>query len=157
MKSKTIYIITLNGYFNFGNRLQNYALTRYLSLLNYNVYTYWEKNIIDKIKISIKLLSPIKEHKRFKKIFLYSKKYGKAFSGAFLQRMFLPSAFPYFCVSFFTDNDFMRPVKHQIRSWLINLLILKMKIFPEEYRFRFPFQNSFSLLWKFSVFPHIPV
>lgn len=77
MKSKTIYIITLNGYFNFGNRLQNYALTRYLSLLNYNVYTYWEKNIIDKIKISIKLLSPIKEHKRFKKIFLYSKKYIK--------------------------------------------------------------------------------
>lgn len=39
--------------------------------------------------------------------------------------MFLPSAFPYFCVSFFTDNNFMRPVKHQICSWLINLLILR--------------------------------
>jgi hypothetical protein len=38
------------------------------------------------------------------------KKYGKAFSGAFPQRMFLPSAFPYFFVSCSTDNDFMNPV-----------------------------------------------
>jgi len=50
------------------------------------------------------------QYNKVASIFLYSKKYGKAFSGAFPQRMFLPSAFPYFFVSCSTDNDFMNLV-----------------------------------------------
>ena len=36
---KKIAILTLNGYFNYGNRLQNYALERFLIKLGYNVTT----------------------------------------------------------------------------------------------------------------------
>ena len=44
-------IITLNGYFNFGNRLQNYALQRFLKNLDSNIYseTIWYE------KLSLKL------------------------------------------------------------------------------------------------------
>lgn len=38
---KKIGITTLNGYFNYGNRLQNYALQETLKTLNYNVETIW--------------------------------------------------------------------------------------------------------------------
>ena len=31
-------IITLNGYFNYGNRLQNYALQKFLKNINANIY-----------------------------------------------------------------------------------------------------------------------
>lgn len=39
-------IITLNGNFNYGNRLQNYALFKYLNL-NFNSDTeiLWDKNV----------------------------------------------------------------------------------------------------------------
>lgn len=39
-------IITLNGNYNYGNRLQNYALVEYLNLnFNSNTKTLWDKNI----------------------------------------------------------------------------------------------------------------
>lgn len=45
-----IGIVTLNGYYNYGNRLQNYALQEVLKSYNYDVETIW----IDKNKLSIK-------------------------------------------------------------------------------------------------------
>lgn len=41
---KKIGIITLNGYFNYGNRLQNYALQEVLKSFNYDVETIWVEN-----------------------------------------------------------------------------------------------------------------
>lgn len=38
---RTIGIITLNGFFNYGNRLQNYALQTALEKLNFKVETIW--------------------------------------------------------------------------------------------------------------------
>lgn len=40
-----IGIITLNGYFNFGNRLQNYALQEVLKTYDFDVETVWIENI----------------------------------------------------------------------------------------------------------------
>jgi hypothetical protein len=36
---KRIAILTLNGYYNYGNRLQNYALQEVLRFLDFNVET----------------------------------------------------------------------------------------------------------------------
>ena len=41
---KKIGIVTLCGNFNYGNKLQNYALKKYISDLGYNVETVWIKN-----------------------------------------------------------------------------------------------------------------
>ena len=51
---KKIGIITLNGYFNFGNRLQNYALTKILEEKGFEVYTIWYKNYKTIVKDFIK-------------------------------------------------------------------------------------------------------
>lgn len=42
---KKIGIITLNGYFNYGNRLQNFALQETLKTYNYKVETVWIKKV----------------------------------------------------------------------------------------------------------------
>jgi len=42
---KKVGIITLNGYHNYGNRLQNYALQEVLKKLNFEVETIWIDNI----------------------------------------------------------------------------------------------------------------
>lgn len=66
MKTK-IGIITINGYYNYGNRLQNYALQRFLSKLSSNnvVHTIWHtknnykitnNNEIFSLKNSVKYL-----------------------------------------------------------------------------------------------------
>ncbi|HHD2781093.1 TPA: polysaccharide pyruvyl transferase family protein [Clostridium perfringens] len=47
-----IAIITLNGYFNYGNRLQNYALQESLKLINYDSKTLIKENIIEENGIS---------------------------------------------------------------------------------------------------------
>lgn len=56
---KRIGIITLNGNYNFGNKLQNYALQEYLKDKGYIVETIWntdsKKKIIAIIKSNIKL------------------------------------------------------------------------------------------------------
>ena len=51
---KKLGIVTLNGYFNFGNRLQNYALTRVLEKKGFDVYTLWNINKKEKMKNFIK-------------------------------------------------------------------------------------------------------
>src|SRR5690554_6548594 len=41
---KMIALLTLNGYFNYGNRLQNYALQESLNLMNFKVETVVNNN-----------------------------------------------------------------------------------------------------------------
>ena len=71
---KKIAIITLNGYFNYGNRLQNYALTRFLEKKGCIAYTIWDKNakilLKEKIKISLKFM---KKYERFSNFYNFSK------------------------------------------------------------------------------------
>ena len=58
---KKIAILTLNGNFNYGNKLQNYALLKYLESKGFNVETIWYKdNIKTRIKNEIKRLFPYK-------------------------------------------------------------------------------------------------
>lgn len=45
-------IITLNGYFNYGNRLQNYALQEFIKMNGYECETIINKTIINKYKTS---------------------------------------------------------------------------------------------------------
>ena len=41
-------IITLNGYFNYGNRLQNYALQEFIKMNGYECETIINKTFLDK-------------------------------------------------------------------------------------------------------------
>lgn len=71
-----IGIVTLNGYFNFGNRLQNYALQKTIEKLGFEVETVWHTNIKKVIKTTIKILLPFNNiNKKTRKLFLFSKKY----------------------------------------------------------------------------------
>ena len=60
---KKVAIYTLNGNFNYGNRLQNYALQEVIKSLNYECET-----VILKNKITVNLL--IKNFKKIVKIIL---------------------------------------------------------------------------------------
>ena len=65
---KKIGIVTLNDYVNFGNRLQNYALEKYLNKLNGCVaYNIWKKDILYIFKDIIKRLLPLKKFRRISK------------------------------------------------------------------------------------------
>ena len=71
-------IITLNGYFNFGNRLQNYALSYVCSRLGFDVYTIWDKDIGVRIKDYIKQKCFfVPKYNRYRKFYRFSKKYIK--------------------------------------------------------------------------------
>lgn len=72
---RKVYIITLNGYFNFGNRLQNYALVKVLENMGLDAETYWKKKLIEKIKEKIKLMLFIPRYRRMSKFYKFSKKY----------------------------------------------------------------------------------
>lgn len=66
-------IITLNGYFNYGNRLQNYALQEFIKMYGYECETIIDNTIIDKssllkIKKQNKVLNLL--NKDFKQICL---------------------------------------------------------------------------------------
>ncbi|APC49615.1 hypothetical protein BME96_16075 [Virgibacillus halodenitrificans] len=77
---KKIGIITLNGYFNYGNRLQNFALQEILKSMNYEVETVrveeeslkklGKENILRSVKRIIKMLffQRIREDKKYKNI-----------------------------------------------------------------------------------------
>jgi len=59
MKKKKVLILTLCGNKNYGNRLQNYALSCIIEKFNFNVETLWieskkELSIVNKIKYNIK-------------------------------------------------------------------------------------------------------
>lgn len=53
---KKAAILTLNGYFNYGNRLQNYALQRQLEKMNLDVTTIWLDKNNNTFKIKVKTL-----------------------------------------------------------------------------------------------------
>ena len=72
---KKIGIITLNGYFNYGNRLQNFALQESLKKYNFEVETVWiEKDRINNKAKSNKLQTVVKNPKS-----LIKKVYTKAY------------------------------------------------------------------------------
>lgn len=69
-----IAIVTLTGYFNFGNRLQNYALAKVLQDKGFEVYTVWNKGKKERLKDIIKSTIPFKnKYKRFKIFRRFSK------------------------------------------------------------------------------------
>ncbi len=78
MKQLKATIITLNGYKNYGNRLQNLALSEVYKKKGCLVKTKWDCNIKSKIKNLIKcFLFFIPKYKRFSKFYHFSKKYIK--------------------------------------------------------------------------------
>ena len=81
---KKIGIITLTGYKNYGNRLQNYALQEYLKKFNYEVNTIWHNHYAfkDKLKRIIKYILGIDKKSiiRENNIRKFSKKYISEFS-----------------------------------------------------------------------------
>ncbi len=72
---KELRIITLNGYFNYGNRLQNYALTKVLESLDFRVKTIWNKSTLEVIKdfIKARVLFFIPKYRAYSKIYRFSK------------------------------------------------------------------------------------
>ena len=71
---KVIGIITLNGYNNYGNRLQNYALTKILEKQGYSVYTIWKKGFVQKSKDFIKcFLIIFRKYRRFFRFYKFSR------------------------------------------------------------------------------------
>ena len=74
--NRKITIYTLNGYVNYGNRLQLYALFTVLKSYGFIVRVYWRKRISRAIKEYVKMMIPIKEKYRTeKKIKRFSDEY----------------------------------------------------------------------------------
>lgn len=71
---KKVAILTLNGNWNYGNKLQNYALKKQIENLGYQVNTLWfiEKKFY--IKELIKKIIPTKKYSRYRKFKNFSKK-----------------------------------------------------------------------------------
>ncbi len=64
-------IVTLNGYRNFGNRLQLYALSRVLKDFSFKVMVFWPFNAKEELKKVARLFVSKKEYK----LFCFSRKY----------------------------------------------------------------------------------
>ena len=72
---KKIGIVTLNGYKNYGNRLQNYALEEFLRSLDYDVETIWITNLKKYLKeLYCRNCRFNKDKIRFYKFYKFSKK-----------------------------------------------------------------------------------
>lgn len=78
---KKVGIVTLNGYYNFGNRLQNFALTRVLENRGFEVETIWSGDEISfksKLReVVIRFLPLKKSWRRQRKFYKFSKNYMK--------------------------------------------------------------------------------
>lgn len=75
---KDVCIVTMTGYSNYGNRLQNYALDKVCSKLGCNVKTLWPKTSFrDKLKNTIKYFVPERktEQIRYNKFKKFTNKY----------------------------------------------------------------------------------
>lgn len=70
---KNIGIITLNDNSNYGNRLQNYALTKILNKYSCDVFTLVKKSYTDFFKQYIKLLFPINRFLRSNNFYRFNK------------------------------------------------------------------------------------
>ena len=82
-----VAIVTLVGYFNFGNRLQNYALTKVLEKMGYDTYSVRNWNLKKIIKENIKLrLFFIKKYKRLRPFYKFTKENIKEISLSDIKR-----------------------------------------------------------------------
>ena len=73
---KNIGIITLNGNYNFGNRLQNYALQKFLKKMDYNSSTIWRINRKNEFKERIKSIIPVKKvYRRLRRFRNFNEKF----------------------------------------------------------------------------------
>lgn len=71
---KKISVITLNGLDNYGNRLQNYALVKYINdKFECECKNVWKIDVKEKIKNYIKFLIPLKKYKRLKNFANFNK------------------------------------------------------------------------------------
>lgn len=69
-------IVTLNGYFNYGNRLQNYALSKIIESMGHEVVTIWNKDKEEVIKDFIKSrLIWIPRFRRYRNFMVFSRKF----------------------------------------------------------------------------------
>ena len=69
-------IVTLNGYFNYGNRLQNYALSKSIENMGHEVITIWDKDREKIIKDFIKKqLIWIPRFQRYRNFMAFSRGY----------------------------------------------------------------------------------
>lgn len=74
--------ITMIGYNNFGNRLQNYAIRKFINdKFNFEVFTMWKYETPIILKNYIKIIIPGKYiyFKKFKKFYLFNKLYIKKY------------------------------------------------------------------------------
>ena len=69
-----IGIVTLNGYKNFGNRLQNYALVTFIQKQGVIAENIWDVKFTKRIKNKIKSIIPIKRFERFSNFYKFNKK-----------------------------------------------------------------------------------
>ena len=71
-----ISIVTLNGYKNYGNRLQLFALSRTLAAMNNKVSVFWPRTLKENLKIFVKCYTPFVPHSiKEKKLNFFTKKY----------------------------------------------------------------------------------
>ena len=71
-----ISIVTLNGYKNYGNRLQLFALSKVLKRMNNEIDVFWPRSLKEKLKIFIKCYTPLLPHTlKEKKLKAFTKKY----------------------------------------------------------------------------------
>ena len=72
---KRVCIYTLNGNDNYGNKLQNYALVKYIESFGFSVFTIWLENSLKKIKRILQYISYILLNKKRRISFLKFNKY----------------------------------------------------------------------------------
>lgn len=71
-----IGIVTLNGYFNYGNRLQNYALSKSIEQMGHEVITIWDKDRKEISKDFIKRqLIWIPRFRRYRNFMIFSRRF----------------------------------------------------------------------------------
>jgi len=78
MNKKRLFgsIYTLNGYTNYGNRLQLFALSKTLKKMGKETVVYWPKNIKQRIKYLVKFWTPLALlYPKERKLKRFSKKY----------------------------------------------------------------------------------
>ena len=67
-------IITLNGYKNYGNRLQNYALVTFIEKQGVVAENIWDVSFKRRIKNKVKSILPLKRFKRFSNFYKFNNK-----------------------------------------------------------------------------------
>lgn len=75
---KKVAVLTLKGYFNYGNRLQKYALSKILHDMGLEVYSIWDKDLVGKTKeFIVSSAIFLKKYDRLRKFYKISHMYSK--------------------------------------------------------------------------------